>query len=49
MQFRGESFNAFNHTDLASPNRTVGSSNIGTITGVDIPGRIVQLGLKVKF
>jgi hypothetical protein len=49
IQFRGEGFNALNHTMLGAPSRSVSAANFGVISGVQVPGRIVQLGLKVKF
>jgi hypothetical protein len=49
IQFRGEGFNALNHTMLGAPSRSVSAANFGDISGVQVPGRIVQLGLKVKF
>jgi hypothetical protein len=49
LQIRGEAFNSLNHTQLAAPNTSVSSSTFGVISGVQIPGRIVQLGAKVIF
>ena len=49
FQIRGEAFNALNHTQLGAPNHSVGSANFGVINGVQIPGRIVQVGAKIKF
>jgi hypothetical protein len=49
LQIRGEAFNSLNHTQLAAPNTSVSSSTFGVISGVQIPGRIVQLGGKVIF
>lgn len=48
LQFRGELFNAFNHPDFGLPNRSMGSSGFGTITGATDP-RTVQLGLRFVF
>jgi len=49
LEFRGEAFNALNHVQLGSPNDNVAASNFGVINGVNVPGRIIQLGIKVKF
>ena len=46
IQFRGELFNAFNHTNFNNPNTTVSSTTFGRITGSG-DGRIVQLAAKV--
>jgi hypothetical protein len=46
LQFRGEFFNAFNHTNFNNPNTTVSSTTFGRITGSG-DGRIVQLAAKV--
>lgn len=48
-QFRAESFNALNHPQLGAPGNQIGSGNFGVINFTQIPGRIIQLGLKVKF
>jgi len=49
-QFRAESFNLFNHTNFANPSSTVAAtSTFGQITATTIPGRQVQLGLKILF
>ncbi len=49
LQFRAELFNAFNHTNLGLPDRTVEDSNFGTITTTNGPGREVQFALKLQF
>ncbi len=41
-------FNIFNHVNLNNPNATVGSPNIGTITG-DLAPRVVQMGIDISF
>jgi hypothetical protein len=49
FQFRAESFNAFNHTNLGSPDPGVqDGSSFGKIGG-SAPGRIIQLGGKIIF
>ena len=48
LQIRGESFNAFNHTNWSSIGATLGSSTYGNITAARDP-RIVQLGAKLYF
>jgi len=50
MQFRAESFNAFNHVQFANPNTTVNSTALGTITGEKGHGqRQFTFGLKLIF
>jgi hypothetical protein len=48
VQFRAESFNAFNTPNFGVPNTSVGSPNAGRITNADEPRRI-QFGLKYVF
>jgi hypothetical protein len=48
LQFRLESFNAFNHTQFAAVSTNLAASNFGVVTGAR-PARINQLGLKVLF
>lgn len=48
VQFRGEFFNVFNHTQLNNPSVSVSDSNFGGIRGAGDP-RIIQLGLKLFF
>jgi hypothetical protein len=48
-QFRVESFNTFNHLILGGADSNVNSGTFGKISGVRIPGRIVQLGAKIIF
>jgi hypothetical protein len=48
LQFRGEFFNAFNHTQLNNPDTTVPDSNFGRITSARSP-RIAQVALKLVF
>ena len=48
VQFRAESFNAFNHPDFGLPNRTLDSPAFGTIGSATAP-RTMQLGLRINF
>ncbi len=48
LQFRLESFNAFNHTQFAAVSTNLAAANFGVVTGTR-PARINQLGLKVLF
>jgi hypothetical protein len=48
LQFRGEFFNIFNHTQFLTPNGILGSSSFGQVPGT-LPGRIGQLSLKLFF
>ena len=48
VQFRLESFNAFNHTQFNGVSTNLTSSNFGVVTSAR-PGRINQLGLKFIF
>ncbi|HXG33393.1 MAG TPA: carboxypeptidase regulatory-like domain-containing protein [Bryobacteraceae bacterium] len=49
LQFRGELFNALNHTNLGIPNRFVNTPQFGTITEAATPNREVQLSLRLSF
>ena len=48
LQFRLESFNAFNHTQFNGVSTNLTSANFGVVTSAR-PGRINQLGLKFIF
>jgi hypothetical protein len=48
LQFRGEFFNIFNHTNFSNIGSTLGSGTYGTVTAARDP-RIIQLGLKLYF
>lgn len=48
LQFRGEAFNIFNHTNLSLPNGTFGSAAFGTITAAG-PARVLQVGATIRF
>ena len=49
FQFRGEFFNALNHTNLGVPDRFVNTPQFGTITQATTPGREIQLGARISF
>ncbi|MBI4474907.1 MAG: TonB-dependent receptor [Acidobacteria bacterium] len=48
VQFRGEFFNVFNHTNFNFPNVQVDSPNFGAISSAQDP-RQIQLALKILF
>jgi len=48
LQFRFESFNAFNHTQFNAPEVNVSNPNFGRMVSAR-PGRINQVGLKLLF
>jgi hypothetical protein len=55
VDFRADFYNAFNHTNFAQPNSTLGSAATGTITATaysnpnNNPSRQIQLGLVLNF
>ena len=49
VQFRAEAFNAFNQVSFSNPNTSVGGSTYGTVTGVAVGSRQIQLALKLIF
>jgi hypothetical protein len=49
FQFRGEFFNALNHTNLSTPDRFVNTPQFGTITETTTPGRQIQLSARLSF
>jgi hypothetical protein len=49
FQFRGEFFNALNHTNLGTPDRFVNTPQFGTITESTTSGRQVQLSARLSF
>jgi hypothetical protein len=49
FQFRAELFNAFNHTNLGTPDRFVNTPQFGTISEAATPGREIQLSARVSF
>jgi hypothetical protein len=48
FQFRGEFFNAFNHTNYAGVDTGLNDAGFGTVTSTHLPRRI-QLGAKIYF
>jgi hypothetical protein len=48
VEFRAESFNAFNHTQFGQPNGSIGSASFGRITSAASP-RVMQLSLRYQF
>jgi hypothetical protein len=48
VEFRGETFNTFNHTQFHDVNTSFGNTNFGQVTSAYDP-RIIQLGLKFLF
>jgi hypothetical protein len=51
LEFRGESFNTFNHTNLGDPDNNVTGSNAGKITGLapNYEMRRLQFALRLAF
>ncbi len=49
FQMRGDFFNAFNHTNLGSPNNFVNTPQFGSITMAMTPGREIQLSGRLQF
>jgi len=55
VDFRADFYNAFNHTNFAQPNATLGSAATGTITATaysnpnNNPSRQIQLGVVLNF
>jgi hypothetical protein len=51
LQFRGDSFNAFNHTDLGSPGLALGGGAFGTISSANsvIPPREFEFDGRLTF
>jgi hypothetical protein len=49
LDFRWEVFNALNHANFGLPNRTINSSNVGTITTLAGDPRVMQFALRLNF
>lgn len=49
LEFRAETFNAFNHPQFAGPNADVGAGDYGLISSTINPSREVQLALKLYW
>jgi hypothetical protein len=49
LQFRWESFNAFNNTNMANPGTTIDTPAGGVITDVIMPMRQMQWGLRLSW
>jgi hypothetical protein len=49
FEARAEFFNAFNHTNLGTPNRFVNTSSFGSVTEAATPGREIQLSGRISF
>jgi hypothetical protein len=49
IQLRAEAFNLFNHTNFGAPNGQITSPAFGLIQSTTVPGRQIQLGLKLIF
>jgi hypothetical protein len=48
LEFRGETFNTFNHTQFNAVNTSLGNQNFGKVTSTWDP-RVIQLALKLLF
>jgi hypothetical protein len=49
FQFRGELFNALNHTNLGTPNQFMNTPQFGTITEVSTVGRKIPVSAHLSF
>jgi len=48
VQFRGEGFNIFNHTEWTGVNASVETTNFMYTTGAHMP-RVLQFALRITF
>jgi len=48
VQFRAETFNAFNHANFGLPGRALGGPGFGTVSDA-ADARILQLGIRTVF
>jgi hypothetical protein len=49
MTFQSEFYNAFNHTNFSNPNTSVTNGAFGTISGVQLQPRNIQLSGRIVF
>jgi hypothetical protein len=49
LQFRTELFNTFNHPTFSIPGRTFGGAGFGVVSSTMVPGRRIQLGLRLTL
>jgi Carboxypeptidase regulatory-like domain/TonB dependent receptor-like, beta-barrel len=49
LDFRWEVFNALNRANFGLPNRTINSSNVGTVTTLAGDPRVMQFALRLNF
>jgi hypothetical protein len=49
LEFRAEAFNVFNIQNLGVPGTDIGTADAGVISGVALPPREIQLGMKLRF
>ncbi len=49
LEFRWETFNAFNHANLANPTTDINSVNVGKIFNIQTPMRQMQFVLHLRF
>jgi hypothetical protein len=49
LDFRGEFFNAFNHTQYVDPSTAYSAANFGYIQSPSVAPHIIQLTAKIQF